>query len=214
MLAKGLHTALRQTDAGSFDAKEYRPWLIRDKTIGIIGLGGIGMNLARVAQGMGMRVIGSKHSVSQKSPGEGGVSEIYPRDALHEMLGKCDFVALSVPLTRETEGMIDAAAFAAMRPGAIILNVARGEIIDEAAMIAALSDGTLGGAYLDVYAGDEEGRTPPLELTSLPNVVMTPHTAPRSDPPQMYSLDLFCDNLRRFLDGEPLVNVANWERGY
>ncbi len=214
MLAKGLHVGVKQTLDLTLDTKPYHPWLIQGKTMGVIGLGGIGMNLVKLAKAVGMRVVGSKRSITKRGPGMDGLDEVFPPGALDEMLGICDFVAICAPLTKETEGMFDSAAFAAMKHGAILVNIARGEIIDEPALAAALKDGKVGGAYLDVYAGEEEGAPPPKDLMSLPNVVMTPHITYRSDVPQMFALDLFCDNLRRFLDGEPLVNVVDWERGY
>ena len=214
MMAKDFPAAVRQTDAGAFNPADFAALLISGKTMGIIGLGGIGMNLARLASGVGMRVIGSRHSVTTRQPGEGPVAELFPPADLHAMLGESDFVAICAPLSPDTEGLFDAAAFEAMKPGTIFMNTSRGEIVDEPSLIAALKDGRLRGAYLDVYAGDEEGRERPVELTSLPNVVMTPHSSPRSDVSHMFALDLFCENLDRFLKGEPLVNVVDWDRGY
>ena len=104
--------------------------------------------------------------------------------------------------------------FAAMKPGTIFINVARGEIVDEDALVAALKSGHLAGAYMDVFQGSEEGEEPPVALMSLPNVVVTPHIAVRADVPQAFSLDLFCQNLRKLLDGEQIENVVDWARGY
>jgi phosphoglycerate dehydrogenase-like enzyme len=109
--------------------------------------------------------------------------------------------------------LLGAAEIAAMRPGAYLINVARGDLVDEAALIAALQSGHLGGAALDVHLHEFEGPFPPA-LRALPNVLLTPHTAGQSDVPSRERLDLFCDNLRRYLAGEPLRNVVDWARGY
>jgi phosphoglycerate dehydrogenase-like enzyme len=172
------------------------------------------MNLAKLAKGAGMRVLGSRRSVTRRMQGEDGIDELFPPSAFHEMLAECDFVGICSPLTKETRGMFDAGAFAAMKQGAVLMNIARGEIIEEPALAAALREGRLAGAYLDVFAGEEEGNPPPKDIVSHPNVVMTPRISARSDVPQVFSLELFCDNLRRLLDGKPLINVVDWDREY
>lgn len=214
MIAKGLHMAVRQTDAHKHNGKAFLPKLAIGKTLGVVGLGGIGSEFARIAKALGMKVVGSKRSIASRGPGEGNVDEYFPAAALNEMVSECDFVALCAPATPETLGMFDADVFAAFKPGAIFINVARGEIVDEPALIAALESGHLGGAYLDVFQGSEEGEEPPDVLMSQPNVIITPHIGARADVPQTFSLKLFCENLRRFLDGKPLENVVDWKRGY
>ena len=101
-----------------------------------------------------------------------------------------------------------------MKPGAIFVNISRGENIDEQALVGALECGHISGAYLDVFTGSEEGELPPPALSVLPNVIITPHIASRTDTAMPNTMDLFCENLRRFLDGKPLKNVVNWQRGY
>jgi phosphoglycerate dehydrogenase-like enzyme len=129
------------------------------------------------------------------------------------MLAEADFIAVCAMLTAETERMLDTAAFNAAKEGAYLLNVARGEIVDEEALAAALRSGRLAGAYLDVW--DNDFADPPSEtLLSAPNIVFTPHVSGRSDTSQGFSMDVFCDNLERLLEGRPLVNVVDWERGY
>ena len=115
--------------------------------------------------------------------------------------------------TPQTTGLLGAEAFAATRPGAILVNVARGEIVDEAAMLDALDAGTLAGAVLDVFVGEFEG-PPPDRLWRHPRVLLTPHTSASTDNRRRRSIDLFCTNLRRFLDGEMLENRIDWEAGY
>jgi phosphoglycerate dehydrogenase-like enzyme len=115
--------------------------------------------------------------------------------------------------TPETERMLDHAAFEAMKPGAVLLNIARGEIIDNEAMGAALRSGKISGAYLDVW-DDDFAQPPPQVLLDAPNIIFTPHVSNRSDVPQMFQVDVFCANLDRLLKGEALENVVDWERGY
>ena len=161
-----------------------------------------------------MTVLATRRSARERQVNVEGVDEILPADQLHEMLSRSDFVAVCVMLTRETVGLLDSAAFAAMKPGAIVLNVARGEVIDEAAMVAALQAGRLGGAYLDVYTGELSGSPPPRSLTDDPRVVLTPHISGSADDPGPLGFDLFLENLRNFLGGKPLRNVIDWDRGY
>jgi phosphoglycerate dehydrogenase-like enzyme len=116
--------------------------------------------------------------------------------------------------TPETERLLNDQAFAAMKPGAYLINTARGEIIDETALVAALQSGHLAGAYIDVWDNDLAGVPPSPLLQSAPNLIFTPHASGRSDIPQGFSLDLFCENLERLLKGEPLINVIDWNRGY
>jgi glyoxylate/hydroxypyruvate reductase A len=216
MIAKSFQVAVRQTDAQKHDGRAFpTARMAQGKTMGVVGLGGIGGNVAKLAKGIGMRVIGSRRSTEKRGPdSEGVVDDVFPAADLKEMLGECDFVALCMPATPETVGLFTAEVFAAMKPGAIFINVARGEIVDEDALVAALESAHLSGAYMDVFQGSEEGKEPPRRLMSLPNVVVTPHIAVRADIPQAFSLDLFCQNLRKLLDGEQIENVVDWARGY
>lgn len=210
-LARGLHVGAR----GSMDRQDYsRNVTLAGKTMGVVGLGGIGTHVAQLSRGLGLRVLASRRSAVRREQDVAGVDELYPAAALHDMLAECDFVAICVMLTKETTLLLDAAAFAAMRPGAFVLNVARGEVIDEAAMIAALEDGTLGGAYLDVYAGELDGAPPRADLADHPRVVLTPHISGVADKSGAVGIDLFVENLREYLGGRPLRNVIDWDRGY
>lgn len=214
MFSRKLHLAVRQTIQKEFPVPPYDgAMLIRGKTLGIVGLGGIGSHLAGLAKGVGMRVVATRRSAEKRTEGVDGVDVLYPAAELHDMLAEADFVVVAAMWTPETEGLMDADAFAAMKPGAFIINIARGEIIDEPAMVAALESGTLAGAYLDVYT-DEFNRPPDPRLLAHPNVVMSPHISQKADGSSPNAVDIFCDNLRRFLDGEALVNAINWERGY
>ena len=211
MFARGLHVGAR----GSMARPEYAGNVtVAGKTMGIVGLGGIGGHVARLAKGFGMKVLATRRSARERRLNVEGVDEMLLADQLHELLSRSDFVAVCVMLTKETVGLLDAAAFSAMKPGAVVLNVARGEVIDEAAMVAALEAGRLGGAYLDVYAGELSGMPPPSSLSDDPRVVLTPHISGAADEPGPRGFDLFLENLRSFLDGKPLRNVIDWDRGY
>ena len=124
-----------------------------------------------------------------------------------------DFVAICCPWTKETHHLIGTDAFAAMKPGTVLVNIARGEIIDEEALILALSQGKLRGFATDVYDGEFE-RPPDARLWDDERVVITPHVSAAADVSEHRGVQLFCDNLRRYLEGQPLVNVIEWQRGY
>ncbi len=214
MFAKGLHVAAANSVAGNFD-REAAPLmrLLAGKTLGVIGLGGIGANVARLAKGLGMRVVATRHSAEVRTVDTDGVDVLYPAAELHAMLAECEFVVVAAMWTDETEGMVNASAFAAMRDGVVLINVARGEIVDEAALVAALHSGKLSGAYLDVFK-DDFTQPPSAGLAAAPNIVITPHVSGRSDVSHAFAAEVFCNNLRKLLDGEPLENVVDWDRGY
>jgi phosphoglycerate dehydrogenase-like enzyme len=134
-------------------------------------------------------------------------------DDLDRFLGESDFVAICCQWTPETTRLFNEDRFAAMKPGSVLLNVARGEIVDEDALHAALQRDRLRGVVLDVYVGEFEHGPPP-RLWSDPRVLMTPHTSAATDADRHRGIDLFCANLRAWLDGRPLQNVIDWERGY
>jgi phosphoglycerate dehydrogenase-like enzyme len=133
-------------------------------------------------------------------------------EGLPQLLAESDFVVLAAPLTAETERMIDERALAAMKPGAWLINVARGRLVDERALLRALRDGPIGGAVLDTFV--EEPLAPSSPFYDLPNVIVTPHTSWSSGRVLDRSVGLFCDNLRRFARGEALLNVVDPAVGY
>ena len=150
------------------------------------------------------------------TPGETGSSPAIERvtgpEGLPGLLAESDFIVLAAPLTPETEGMIDEAALAQVKPGAWLINVARGRLVDERALLRALRDGPLGGAVLDTFR--DEPLMPASPFYDLPNVIVTPHTSWSSSRVLDRSVELFCDNLRRFAAGEPLLNVVDPSVGY
>ena len=210
---------------------------LRELTIGIVGYGSIGRAVASLAGAFGARVIavrrhpdpavggdrggerGADRGVSRSTedpddafPFEPAPDRILGPDGLHEMLGAADIVVLAAPLTPETDGMIDAAAFAAMRRDAWIVNVARGRLIDDAALVEALAAHRIGGAALDTFR--EEPLPPTSPLYDLSNVILTPHTAWSSARVLDRSIELFCANLVRFAAGDRLRNMVDPGAGY
>ena len=211
--ARGLHRAARDRQRQQFEHAAYRPVLLEGKTVCVVGAGGIGQAVGRRCAGAGMRVVGTRRQVS---PGEAlppGFDRLEPPGRLHALLGESNFVAVCCQWTPETTGLIGPAAFAAMRPGTVLVNVARGEIVDEAALIAALAAGQLRGVGLDVYVGEFE-HAPDPRLWQDERVLITPHVSGGTDVAQHRAVEVFADNLRAYLDGRPLANVIDWARGY
>jgi phosphoglycerate dehydrogenase-like enzyme len=172
------------------------------KTLLIVGLGRIGGRLARLAKAFDMRVLATR-----RTPGRGGdgVDGIFAHDALNEALPAADVVALACPLTRETENLIDAGALALMKPTAHLINVARGKVIDEAALIRALQEQRIAAAALDVTR--EEPLPPQSPLWTMSNVLITPHTAGETQRYEDGVIDLLLANLQRLWRGEEaLIN--------
>jgi len=170
------------------------------KTIGIVGLGGIGLATARVARAFGMRVVGLRRS----PPPEPRVDRLFGPDGLHDLLGQSDYVVLALPLDESTRHTIGSTQLDAMRRSAVLINVARGGVVDEAALIAALRAGRIRGATLDVTETEPLAADSP--LWGLANCVLTPHDAGYSPLGDGRLVALFLDNLRRYAGSEPLRN--------
>ena len=198
---------------------------LRDVTVGIVGLGSIGRAVGALATAFGCRVVAVRRrpdsaagadataeAADDRSFGEVMLDRVGGPDTLPELLGESDFIVLAAPLTPETEDMINAETLAMVKPGAWLINVARGRLIDERALLRALRDGPLGGAVLDTFR--DEPLPPMSSFYDLPNVIVTPHTAWSSGRVLDRSVELFCDNLRRFSKGEPLLNVVDPAAGY
>jgi len=186
---------------------------VRGKTLGVIGLGKNGKAVVRMGRALGMRVVGMKrHWEPPTMWRELAVDHLYPLDALHDMLAECDFVSLTPPATPETEGLIDARALAAMKPGAVLINTSRGTVVDEAALVQALKEEHLGGAALDVFEVEPLPADSP--LWELDNVLIMPHSASCAEGEDEELTDLFVANLLRYLEDRPLLNVINPDTGY
>ncbi|MDX2031288.1 MAG: D-2-hydroxyacid dehydrogenase [Blastocatellia bacterium] len=189
-----------------------RPQLVGSlvgQTLGMVGYGTNAQALARRAKAMEMRVIAVKRDAAE-TPLE--LDELWVIDRLDELLAQSDHVAVLIPMTMETRGLIGAAQFEVMKPGALLYNVSRGGIVDERALLTALQNGSLGGAALDVF--EQEPLPPGSPFWTLPHVVVTPHLGAAWGGMWDAALDLFCENLRRFRAGESLLNVADLARGY
>jgi phosphoglycerate dehydrogenase-like enzyme len=192
------------------EAQRERAWRrvesdeLTGRTLALIGTGSIGLEVARLATAFGMHVIGTRRRAEPVD----GVKQLYPSDALHEMLAQADYVVVAAPLTPETSGLIDAAAFAAMKPSAYLINVGRGPIVVEQALIDALTQQRIAGAALDVF--DREPLPPESPLWTLNNVLITPHNSASSPRTLDRGALMFVDNLRRYAANDPLLNVVDF----
>ena len=212
--ARGINRAWVDHQAGAFDRSQYAPVVLEGKTLCVTGAGGIGAEAGRLAAALGMRVTGTRsHAITDAAELPAGFSEILGPEGLHKLLAEADYVAVCVQLTDATSQMFNAAAFAAMKPGAVLINISRGEPVDEDALFDALESGQVGGAVLDVYVGETE-HGPPERLWNHPNVLITPHSSGRSEIKTGFGVELFCQNLRAYLDGRAMQNVIQWDRGY
>ncbi len=195
---------------------------LRGSTLGILGYGSIGREVGRLGRAFGMRVLALRRSAGRAEQGytvpgtgdpDGTIPErFYPPEALHEMLAECDYVVVALPLTPDTHHLIAEAELRAMKPSAYLVNIARGAIVDEAALVRALREGWIGGAGLDVF--EQEPLPADSPLWTLENVLLSPHVAGFTPHYDRRAAALFAENLRRYLAGEPLLNLVDRARGY
>jgi len=196
---------------------------LRGSTLGIVGYGAIGRELARLADALGMRVLAANRSGTRRpftgfalphtgDPEAAIPEQIYPVTELAAMLPECDYVVVLAPLTPETRHLFDAEIFAAMKPGVFFFNLARGGLVDEAALVEALYSGHIAGAGLDVFEAEPLPADSP--LWRLENVLISPHVSGFTPHYDERASDLFAENLRRYLAGEPLINQVDRARGY
>ena len=185
-----------------------------DQTLGIVGLGHIGRRVAQLGKAFGMRVLATRRSVQtvEQEAGDGYTDVTYPIKMLHTMLSQCDYVVLTVPLTPETKKLIGEAELRVMKSNAYLVNVARGQIIDEKSLVRALKERWIGGAGIDVT--EKEPLPTDSPLYSLPNVILTPHISGESIHYGKRLTALFADNLQRYRAGESLRNRYDPIRGY
>lgn len=177
---------------------------LSSKTVGIIGLGKIGREVAHLAKALDMRVVGNRRNPQRAVD---HVDALYGPQDLSTLLGQLDFLVLACPHTPETEKLIGAAELAQLPAGAVLINISRGTVVDQDAMIAALESGHLGGAALDVF--DPEPLPEDSPLWALPNVIFSPHSASTAETENHKLADLFIQNLQRYLAGEDLINVLD-----
>jgi D-3-phosphoglycerate dehydrogenase len=206
-LARRLHVFFRAQQAREFIR---RPTLdLHHMTVGIVGFGGVGRRIAEVARPFKTRILATDYFPVGKPD---YVEHLWPPERLPELLGAADVVFLAAPLTPLTRGMIDRTALATMKPGALLVNVARGPLVVEADLVEALASGHLAGAALDVT--EEEPLSPRSRLWDLPGLILTPHVAGQSRFRADRMTDFFCDNLARYLSGMPLVNLVDKRLGF
>lgn len=204
---RGLPTFFRQQQTKEFIR---RPTLdLHGKTVGIVGLGGNGRRIAEVLAPFRVRILATDYFPIDKPP---QVEQLWPADQLHRLLAESDIVILCVPLNAQTTGMIGEREFAALKRGAVLINVARGQVVQEAALVAALEAGQLAGAGLDVT--EVEPLPESSRLWTLPNVIITPHVGAQSARRADDTTDLVCENLRRYWSGQPLLNLVDKQLGF
>jgi phosphoglycerate dehydrogenase-like enzyme len=206
--AKDFRRMIRNQVAGVWDQFDVEE--IADQTVGIVGYGDIGRAVAKRVHAMGMTVLALK-----RHPPQGAdplIDQFYPPEDLLKMLARCDYIVVSLPLTAETHHMISDAQFAAMKPTAVVVNVGRGPVIDQTAMVRALTAKRIKGAGLDVF--EQEPLPPGDPMYSLENVLLSPHCADHTAEWLNQAMRFFLDQYRRFSNGEPLENVVNKNLGY
>jgi phosphoglycerate dehydrogenase-like enzyme len=183
---------------------------IAGATLGLIGLGSIGRRVARMASALGMRVIGVREHVEKGRPE--GVETVFSPAELDELLKQSDYVVVAAPLLAQTTGLINAARLAIMKPEAYLINVGRGPLVDELALVEALRGQRIAGAALDVFEKEPLAADSPLWAAE--NLLITPHTAGLTDKLWNRHYELFSENLRRYLAGQPLQFVVDKQKGY
>lgn len=209
MFCKGAQKFVRAQDRREW--VRYMPQELYGKTVGVVGMGHIGGEVARLAKAFGCRVIATRRSVTAASSDD-VADELLPPSELPRLLGESDFVVLAVPLTAETRRLIGEAELRAMKPAAVLINIARGAVVDEAALVRALTEGWIAGAGLDVF--EQEPLPPESALWGLENVILSPHISGGTEIYNQRATGIFCENLRRYLAGETLMNLADAQRGY
>lgn len=182
---------------------------LRDKTVGIVGLGGNGRTIAKAISPLCKNLIATDYYPVNKPE---CVNELLPANQLDQLLSRCEVVILALPLNDSTYHLIDARRLSLMPKGSYLINVARGQVIDEAAMVSALQQGHLKGAGLDVTEVEPLPENSP--LWEIPNVIITPHVGAQSRRRVDDTVDLICENLRRWQRGEPLYNRVDKKLGF
>ncbi|MDD5190018.1 MAG: D-2-hydroxyacid dehydrogenase [Dehalococcoidales bacterium] len=201
----------------AYEMKQKKEWgryaasILRDKTVGIVGLGHIGQEVARLSKAFGMNVIATRRSAKNMGTAR-NVDMLLPASWLNKLLTQSDFVVITLPLTDETRNLFSDGQFRLMKESAYIINIGRGPIIDEPALIRALNENQIAGAGLDVFSQEPLPASSP--LWDMPNVIMTPHVSGGQEDYEKEANKIFCENLKRFLAGKRLMNVVNKKTGY
>ncbi len=207
--------ALHRNMTTFFRAQQQREFIRRPtrdlhhSTVGIVGFGGVGRRLAELLAPYRVRILATDYFPVERPR---WVEQLLPPERLEDILPQLDTLVLCAPLTEQTRGMVNARLLERLRPGAFLVNVARGPLVVEEDLVAALESGHLAGAALDVTP--EEPPRPESPLWQAPNLILTPHVAGQSAWRIDRMTDLFCENLRRFLDGRPLINLVDKHLGF
>jgi phosphoglycerate dehydrogenase-like enzyme len=207
--AKNIRRMVRSREAGIWDPFDIQP--MEGQTIAIVGYGDIGRAIARRAKAFGMKVLALRKRPEQ-SAGDPLVDEIFPRARILEMLAQADYIAAAAPLTSETKGMIGEEELGVLKPTAVVMNVGRGPVINEAALVRALAEKRIGGAALDVF--DREPLPDGHPFYTLENVLLSPHCADHTPDWLERAMHFFLANFARFERGEDLDNIVEKKRGY
>jgi len=207
--AYNMRRMIRQQQAGVWEAFTIEE--IQGKTLGIVGYGGIGSTAAELARPFGMRIIALRRR-PELFQTDALVDESFAPAKLDQMMAASDYILLAAPLTEETRGMIGAAQIAAMKPTGVLINVGRGAVVDEPALVHALGNGKIRGAALDVFAVEPLPADHP--FFKMENVLLSPHTADHVRDFIHLAVESFLENLRRFRANEPLLNLVDKHAGY
>jgi phosphoglycerate dehydrogenase-like enzyme len=186
----------------------YEPGALRGRTVGIVGFGDIGRAVAAAVRPLGARIVGLRRSAAPDPLAD----EVLPTARLLDMVARVDDLVVATPLTPDTHHLVGEAVFGALRPGAVLVNVGRGPVVDETSLLAALDQGRLRGAALDVF--EQEPLPPDHPFWRMESVLVSPHTADHTAGWEAATMPVFLENLRRFRDGEPLLNPVDKRLGY
>jgi len=208
--AKDLRRMIRNQISGRWEPFDIVP--ISGQTVGIVGYGDIGRAVAARVRPMGMKVLAVKRHAPSSPGSDSLVDQLYASDRRLDMLPRCDYVVVSTPLTSETQSMIGEREFAAMKPNAVVINLGRGPVVEERALIQALASGRIKGAALDVF--DQEPLPAGHPFYKLENVLLSPHCADHTPDWLDQAMRSFIEQFKRFRDGRPLMHVVDKKLGY
>jgi phosphoglycerate dehydrogenase-like enzyme len=203
--------------------RRFEPTELRGSTVGLVGYGSIGREIARICRAIGARVLASKRDLKRLTDtgytlADAGdreaelASRLYPPQAIGSMASECDFLVVVAPLTPATRGLVNEKVLKKLKPSAFLIDLSRGGVVDQAALIEALNAGRLAGAALDVYPVEPLPDTSP--LWGMPNLILSPHVAGASPKYLERATELFAENLRRYVVNEPLLNLYDPQQGY
>jgi phosphoglycerate dehydrogenase-like enzyme len=208
--AKDLRRMIRNQMAGVWE--QFDVTMVSGQTLGVVGYGSIGRAVASRARALGMNVLALRRTMANQSTEDSLISRIYGSGERLEMLSRCDYIVVALPLTDQTRGFIADEEFAVMKKNAVVINLGRGPTINERALIGALSENRIRGAALDVY--DQEPLPEGHPFYSMENVLLSPHSADHTPDWLESSMRFFLAQLERFREGRPLLNIVNKTLGY